>query len=99
MAVTAEIHDALDLTKLRLPSSIPVEQIDVEDYVDMDGEPALRIEVIIAESTDLEQISGRDVGELKSSIHASLRQHGIRLFPYIFIAKPSEMGDDESEED
>lgn len=99
MAVTAEIHDALDLRKLQLPASLPVERIEVKDYVEVDGEPAVRIRVVIAESTDLNHIFGRDVGELKSAIRESLRQHGIPLYPYIYIIKPSELKDDESEEE
>ena len=98
MAVTAEIHEALDLSKLKLPPSPSVSRLIVEDDEGTDSEPALRITAVIDESTDLDQVNGRDVGELKFVIRQSLRQHGIHLFPYIFLAKPSELLGDEEDE-
>lgn len=99
MAVTAEIHEALDLSKLHLPASPRVTQLIPEDDEGTDGEPALRITAVIEESTDLDQLSGHDIGEMKFVIRQSLRQHGIQLYPYIFIAKPSEMEEDDDEDD
>src|SRR5687767_4794680 len=87
MPVAQTTLEALDLGKLNLPRSISVVRLDVEDYTDADGEPALRILAVINESTDVEQVSGDDVAQLKEAIYESLRQHGIELFPYIFLAK------------
>lgn len=97
MAVTAATIEALDLSKLHLPASPRVIQLDVYDYENWEGEPALKIRAIIDESTDIDQISGHDIGEIKFVIRASLRQHGIHLFPYISIVKPSELNDDEDQ--
>jgi hypothetical protein len=91
MAVDQKIRCALDLKSLSFPPSIPVLAIDVEDYTDWTGDPALRVSVTVDESVDEESISGEDVGNLKDSIYKSLRDHGITLFPYIFLAKPSEL--------
>ncbi len=99
MAMTAEIHEALDLDKLKLPASPRVIQLIPEDDEGTDGEPALRITAVIDESTDLEQLNGHDIGEMKFVIRESLRQHGISLFPYIIIVKPSELEDDEYDEE
>lgn len=99
MAVTAEMKDALDLSKLSLPASPRVTQLIVGDDEGTDGEPALRITAVIDESTDLNQLSGHDIGELNFVIRQSLRQHGIPLFPYIYIVKPSELQDDEDDEE
>ncbi len=99
MAVTAEIHEALDLSKLKLPASPRVIQLIPEDDEGTDGEPALRITAVIEESTDLDQLNGHDIGEMKFVIRESLRQHGISLFPYIIIVKPSELVDDEDDEE
>lgn len=98
MAVTAEIYEALDLSKLKLPASPRVISLEVEEYEDWDGEPALKIQAIIDEDTDFDQVSGHDIGELKFVIGESLRQHGIRLFPYVFIVKPSELEDDNDDQ-
>ena len=98
MAVTAEMKDALDLSKLSLPASPRVTQLIVGDDEGTDGEPALRITAVIDESTDLDQLSGHDIGEMKFVIRESLRQHGISLFPYIIIVKPSDLLDDDEVE-
>ncbi len=99
MAVTAEIHEALDLSKLHLPASPQVIQLIAENDEGTDGEPALRITAVIDESTDLDQLSGRDIGELNFLIRQSLRQYGILLFPYIYIVKPSELQDTSVDEE
>lgn len=97
MPVSDAILDALDLSKLRLPPSPRVIRLEVEDYEDADGEPALRILAVIDEATNLDEVKGRDVGDLKFAIHESLLQHGVTLFPYIFLAKPSELEEDEED--
>jgi hypothetical protein len=98
MAVTDTTLDALDLNKLKLPPSPKVIRLEVEDFTDMDGEPGLRILAVIDEDTDIEQVRGRDVTRMKMAIHDSLLQHGIDLFPLVFIAKPSELNEDHDEE-
>ena len=95
MLVTKTIREALDLGRLNLPASPKVIELIAENYTDMDGEASLRITAVIDEDTDLDRINGRNVGLLKAKIHQSLQQHGIELFPYIFIAKPSELATEE----
>src|SRR2546421_7318783 len=97
MSVDAKAREALDLKSLSFPPSLPVIRLEVEDYTDWDGDPALRVLVVLDESVDEEQVSGEDAGDLKFAIRESLRKHGITLFPYIFLAKPSELA--ESDED
>jgi nitric oxide synthase oxygenase domain/subunit len=41
----------------------------------------------------------RDVVAMISAIRDSLRQRGITLFPYVFIAKQSELDEEENEEE
>ncbi len=91
MPVTDATRDALDLDKLSLPPSPKVVRLDIEDFTDMDGEASLRVTAVIDEDTNLERVRGKDVGDLKAEIRRSLQQHGIDLFPYIFLAKPSEL--------
>ena len=97
MPVNANTIAALDLNRLHLPASPPVTRLEAEDYTDSTGEPSLRILVILDEGTDINHVSGDDVGELKSVIRESLRIHGVTTFPYIFLAKPSELQDDNDE--
>lgn len=95
--LTAEIRKALDIKKLQLPPGLPVIKLEAEDYTDSTGEPSLRVLVVLDESVDAEKVSGEAAGELKGAIHESLRKHGITLFPYIFLAKPSELADTDEE--
>lgn len=98
MSVAAKAIEALELKNLKLPESLRVERLEPEEYTDSSGDPSLRILVVLDESTDISKISGEDVGEMKSTIRASLRNHGITVFPYIFVAKPSEIQDTDDEE-
>lgn len=98
MALTVDVRDALDPKNLPIPGSMRVLKIDAEDYTDWTGDPALRITVLLDESTDIEKITGEDVGNLKGAIHDILLQNGIHLFPYTFLAKPSDLIDTDDEE-
>src|SRR5258708_38096305 len=91
MPVDEKTRDALDLTHLEIPPELPVSRIEVQDYTDWDGDPSLRILVVIGESVEIDKKSSRLIGDLKNRIHDSLQDHGITLFPYIFIAKQSEL--------
>ena len=91
VTIDEKICEALDIKTLRLPHSLGVTDVTFEDYTDSDGDPALRFSVTVAESADLENIPVEDIGELKFAIGDSLRKHGIIIFPYIFLAKPSEL--------
>ena len=79
------------MENLKLPPELPVEKISVEEYVDSDGEDALQVSVLLSEDFDEDHISGRAVGELKLSILDSLIEHGIQLYPYVWLMKPSDL--------
>jgi len=97
MSADKNTLDAVDLKSLSLPPSLPVAEVRVEDYTDSSGEPALRILVVLEEDADVENLKGDSVRALKSAIHDSLRNHGVSAFPYIFLAKPSELADVDGE--
>lgn len=93
MPVDERTRRALDVKDLpRLPG-LAVIGLEAEDYTDSTGEPSLRVLVTLDEAVDVEKVSGKAVGELKSAIRRMLRDHGITLFPYIFLAKPSELAE------
>ena len=102
MTVIETVRDLLDWRKLTLPDSLHVIGMETEEYVDWQGAESLRVNVTIADETDLSRVTGLDVIELKSAIRERLLQNRILLFPYIFIAKPSELlevdDDDQDEE-
>ncbi|MBI2805581.1 MAG: hypothetical protein HYX68_11440 [Planctomycetes bacterium] len=91
MPLTVDIRDALDLKTLQTPRSLRILKIDAEDYTDWTGDPALRITVVLDESTEIERVTGEEVGEFKLAIHDNLLKNGIKLFPYKFFAKPSDL--------
>jgi hypothetical protein len=99
MAVDQKIIDALKLSDLRprLPENPRVVDIRVEDYVDTDGEDALRVWVILDEGVEVEKLNGRGLTDLTMAIHDRLRELGVELWPYVRMAKQSEL-DEEDEE-
>jgi hypothetical protein len=99
MAVDQKIVDALRLNDLKpkLPRNPRVVDIRVEDYVDTDGEDALRVTVILDERVNPEKVSGQDITDLTRAIHDRIRELGVELWPYIFFAKQSELDEDDEE--
>ena len=91
MALDEKVEEALRIENLSLPSELPVEKISAEEYIDSTGDEALRVSVVLREDFDEETISGDAVIKLKLSIHDSLIARGIRLFPYVWLMKPSDL--------
>ncbi len=97
MTVDEKTRTALEIKRLSLPASIAVTSVEAEDYTDSSGEPALRVLVVLHESVDVEKLTGEAIGNLKFAIRQSLRKNGVNEFPYIFLAKQSELADTEEE--
>ena len=95
--VTAAAKEALEIKNLPNPPGLQIVEVVAEDYTDSTGDPALRVTVILDESVDAEKISGKAVSDLKFAILENLRQRGIDLFPYVFLATRSELA--ETDED
>jgi hypothetical protein len=91
MPVDEKARRALDIKTL--PPGLAVTALEAEEYTDSSGEPSLRVWVILDETVDVENVTGEMVGRLKSAIRENLRQNGVTVFPYIFLAKPSERTD------
>jgi hypothetical protein len=98
MPVDQKIQEALRLETLKLPPNPKVVEVRVEDYVDTSGEDALRVTVILDEQVEVEKVTGREVINLKTAIRDRLRQQGVELWPYIWLAKQSELDKKDSEE-
>jgi hypothetical protein len=98
--VIRKVQEGLKTSKFKskLPRSLKILDIRVEDYVDTDGEDALRVWVIIDEDVDVEKVSGDDVMALKRTIHDRVGELGIERWPYTHIAKPSELEEEDDEE-
>lgn len=96
MTTDKRILEALDLTTLTTPSGLQVQKLEVDEYTDWSGDPALRIQILLDESTDIDNM-GEQIDDLKRAIHRSLQQHGIPLFPYVFLVKPSELAEARTE--
>jgi hypothetical protein len=99
MPVDKKVKTALQRKNLSLPLKPRVLSIEAENYVDWTGDDALRVWVTIAETTtDEELLDGSAAIQLFATIHDSLRKHGIALFPYIRVGKPSERAGNDEEE-
>ena len=91
--LTQRARAALDLNRLSGVLGVRIVRLDAEDYTDSDGEPSLRVLVVLDEAVDVDKLSGTAVGHLKAAIRQNLRERGIPVFPYIFLAKQSELDD------
>jgi hypothetical protein len=97
MPISPEIREALDMKNLNLPPEPKVIAIEVEDLTDWTGDDALRVKVILDESVDEWNFSGEALLRMRAAIHEALLARGISLFPYVFLAKPSELEQDQSQ--
>ena len=91
-----EINNLLEPKRLTFPESMPVVRIEAEEYIDFDGEDALRVTVILDESVSVEDesVTGKDINDLKDAIHDRLLENGITEFPYIYLTTESELRED-----
>ncbi len=93
MAVDERTNEALDLKTLKLPDLPPIDRIEWEEYEDSTGDDSLRLLVVFAKDTDVEKLTGQQVGDLKRAIRDSLIAHGISKFPYTFITTIDEIAE------
>jgi hypothetical protein len=84
------VHEETQEFLRKLPLPLPVVDIELEDYVDAEGDDALRVWVILDEDTEDMSLSGAEVVRLKAAIRECLLRHGITVFPYVFLTKASE---------
>lgn len=82
----------------KLPKEFDVVALSVEDYVDYEGEDALRVTVTLSDDTDETKIKGKLVIRLKRAIHDRLLAIGVSQFPYVFLRKATEPDDEDDEE-
>jgi len=94
MAVDEQTQKALDLKTLQLPPLPPIDRIEWEEYEDSTGDESLRLLVVFGKNTNVEKITGQQVGDLKRAIRDSLIAHGITKFPYTFITTIDELAED-----
>ena len=98
-----KVQAALKLSKMRskLPRNPKLVDIRVEDYVDTDGEDALRMTVILDESVDVEELTGDEISDLKMTDSPPDPRTGRRTLA-LFHPGPNQSEldevDDESEE-
>lgn len=103
MAVDLTVRKAQDVLKLsklksKLPRDPKLVDIQVEDYVDTDGEDALRVTVVLDEDVDVEKVDDENVTIIIRTIHDRIRAAGIDRWPYTHFVKPSELLEDDDEE-
>jgi uncharacterized protein (DUF111 family) len=75
-----------------MPPGVRVLSVQPAHHTDWEGIPALRVNVVIENDTDVVKHT-RALADLKDAIHQRLLDHGITLFPYIFFATLSELAE------
>jgi hypothetical protein len=91
MTTLEQARITLDVNKLKLPKRPHVEAITVENYVTYEGEEALRVQIVIGEDTTDQELMSKSSVAIKNAIRDALRDAGIKKFPYVYVAKPSEL--------
>ena len=82
---------ALDVNELPVLPNLKIVSISVDAHTDWTGDESLRVSVLLDEDVDIEKVTGKETGDLKRAIRQQLQSHGITLFPYIYLAKQSEL--------
>jgi hypothetical protein len=87
----------LDPKKLPLPPKPKVIDIKVFPYVDHSGEDALRVWILLDDTTTRADRAPRNLNAIHLAIADALLAAGIRLFPYTRMATPSDLKEAEIE--
>ena len=98
MPIDVAATKALEVNKLPVLPNLKVVSITAEEHTDWTGDDSLRVTVILDEAVDIEKVTGKETGNLKRDIAQQLQAHGITLFPYIYLAKQSELDELDEEE-
>ena len=99
--VLRKVTSVLDLKKLKksLPREPHVVLIIPEEYVNFEGEDALKVTIVLSNDTTDEQLAGDNVFRLNSVIRHAVQDAGIALFPYTFFATEAELEELELEDE
>ncbi len=99
MLTETRLKKILHLKELRLPTRPRVREILAEPYEEQsssssdDGAQALRVTVLLDESTPLGDRSWKAVAPIDQAIRKAIRKADANLFPYIDFVKKSELQD------
>jgi hypothetical protein len=80
--MVADPKAALALTKLKLATPQRVERLDVQEYIDSVGDPALRVTIGVEGDPERDQIAPETRRGVQSEIWRVLRAVGDERFPY-----------------
>ncbi|MFP4174014.1 MAG: hypothetical protein ACLFV4_14010 [Candidatus Hydrogenedentota bacterium] len=95
--VKDRLPESLDPKDLDLPKHMAVRRISLEEDVDCDGEKAIQVTVVVADSVDLRKegnVSGKDVLALKDAIRDKIQEYGREEFAYVDLVSESELAED-----
>jgi hypothetical protein len=101
MPIAQKVREALSLEALRkrlpMPKELGAVSVEVEEYVDHDGEDALKVWIVLRDDVDEDKLPYDDVLKLKWGIRQRLRELGETRFPYTHLTKQSEPRRNEGE--
>ena len=97
MTIAEHAKQILDLKELDLPESPKIVGIDVEEFLDHDGDDALRVYLYLDESTRDSELKGEAMIAIRMAVQKKLFESGFKEYPYTQISKWSEFHPNEIE--
>ena len=80
MSDSVDTRGAIDLNEIPMPPGMNILQLDAEDYTDWTGDPALRINVLIDDSTVVEKVGGSALNHFTANFAALPESDDKRFF-------------------
>lgn len=102
MSVVDDAKKVLTLSDLHLPDRPKIARIEVDPYIDSDGQDALSVLLVLDERTQDADLKGTAIWAIQKAIIDRMTQQGISLYPYFRLAKQSELdalADESDDED
>ncbi|MBI2924585.1 MAG: hypothetical protein HYY24_02645 [Verrucomicrobia bacterium] len=90
MNFAERIEKARTVALTRLPARPRVQEIGFEPYTDSTGDSAVKVTVLLAETTPEKERAFRSVAPIEQAIREALMEEGIDLWPYFWFRTPSE---------
>jgi hypothetical protein len=90
METNERIRKALAVESLPLPPRPKVERVELQEYTDSLGDPAVQVFVILSEKTKDSERTAAMIRPIENAIRSALDKANVGRWPYFWYRKPSE---------
>ncbi|WP_459556032.1 hypothetical protein [Lacunimicrobium album] len=80
--MSVSVLDEFRMGSVELPKELPIQNIKASEYEDVEGNPAILINVWLKENTNPDTISGANILDMKRAIRRWFLEKNVDLFPY-----------------